>query len=181
MNTLSSRVRALLGAALLALAPAAAYASSCPASAVFNPITKVQWTCIFPITIGGVKIGTFDKLSNALDAQSSESPLCACRKGATFWFGVKVSFWSPSRMVDVVTEPGCMMALGTDILPTHGKLQGSQSSISDGTNTRKMFAQMHYYISPVWAMLDMFTDLPCLENKGFDVALMTEVLPTWHS
>src|SRR3546814_18363311 len=67
--------------------------------------------------------------------------------------------WSPNRMVDVVTEPGCMMALGADLLPTGGKLQGSQSSISDGTNTRKMFAQMHYYISPVWAMLDMFTDL----------------------
>jgi conjugal transfer pilus assembly protein TraU len=162
-----------------AIAPA--HASACPTSAVFNPVTKVQWTCIFPITIGGVKIGTFDKLSTALDAQSSESPLCACRKGATFWFGVKVSFWSPSRMVDVVTHPYCMMALGTDILPTHGKLQGSQSSISDGTNTRKMFAQMHYYISPVWAMLDMFTDLPCLETKGFDVALMTEILPTWQS
>src|SRR3546814_20638954 len=91
------------------------------------------------------------------------------------------SYWSPNRMVDVVTEPGCMMALGADLLPTGGKLQGSQSSISDGTNTRKMFAQMHYYISPVWAMLDMFTDLPCLENDGFDVAMINEVLPTWQS
>ncbi len=73
------------------------------------------------------------------------------------------------------------MALGADLLPTHGKLQGSQSSISDGINTRKMFAQMHYYISPVWKMLDMFTDLPCFEDDGFDVALITEVLPTWQS
>lgn len=159
----------------------AANASPCPAGAVFNPITKVRWTCIFPITIGGVRIGTFDKLSKELDAQSSTKPLCACRKGATFWFGVKVSFWSPNRMIDVVTEPGCMMALGADLMPAHGKLQGSQSSIADGTNTRKMFAQMHYYISPVWAMLDMFTDLPCLEDNGFDVALITEVLPTWQS
>ncbi|MDB5583245.1 MAG: conjugal transfer protein, partial [Bradyrhizobium sp.] len=71
--------------------------------------------------------------------------------------------------------------LGTDLMPTHGRLQGSQSSISDGTNTRKLFAQMHYYIAPVWAMLDMFTDLPCLEDDGFDVALMTELLPTWQS
>src|SRR3546814_13895489 len=36
-------------------------------------------------------------------------------------------------------------------------------------------------ISPVWAMLDMFTDLPCLENDGFDVAMIPEVLPTWES
>ncbi|MCH2219921.1 MAG: TraU family protein, partial [Dechloromonas sp.] len=88
---------ALLLAGLGAAAPA--HASSCPAGTVFNPITKVRWNCIFPITIGGVRIGSFDKLSKELDAQSSSKPLCACRKGATFWFGVKVSFWSPSRMV----------------------------------------------------------------------------------
>jgi conjugal transfer pilus assembly protein TraU len=160
--------------------PSQAHASKCESS-VFNPITKVRWTCIFPITVGGVRIGSFDVLDKALDAQSASKPLCACRKGVQFWFGVKVSYWSPNRMVDVVTEPGCMMALGADLMPTGGKLQGSQSSIADGTNTRKMFAQMHYYISPVWAMLDMFTDLPCLEDDGFDVALITEILPTWQS
>src|SRR3546814_14023246 len=71
-----------------------------------------------------------DKLDKALDAQSASKPLCACRKGATFWFGVKVSFWTLNRMIDVVTEPGCMLALGVDLIPTGGKLQGSQSSIS---------------------------------------------------
>src|SRR3546814_20902373 len=30
-------------------------------------------------------------------------------------------------------------------------------------------------------MLDMFSDLPCLEDDGYDVALMTEVMPTWQS
>lgn len=173
-------------ALLLAMAatlgwPGTAHASRCEAGTIFNPITKVRWTCIFPITIGGVRVGSYDKLDKALDAQSASKPLCACRRGAQFWFGVKVSYWSPNRMIDVVTEPGCMMALGADLMKTGGKLQGSQSSISDGTNTRKMFAQMHYYISPVWAMLDMFTDLPCFENDGFDVALITEILPTWQS
>ena len=162
-------------------AAAPAHASKCEAGTIFNPITKVRWNCIFPITIGGVRVGSFDKLDKELDAQSASKPLCACRKGATFWFGVKVSFWSPNRMIDVVTEPGCMMALGADLLPTGGRLQGSQSGIADGTNSQKMFAQMHYYISPVWKMLDMFTDLPCIEDDGFDVAMITEVLPTWQS
>ena len=160
---------------------APAQASKCEAGTIFNPITKVRWNCIFPITIGGVRVGSFDKLDKELDAQSASKPLCACRKGATFWFGVKVSFWSPSRMIDVVTEPGCMMALGADLLPTGGRLQGSVSSIADGTNSQKMFAQMHYYIAPVWKMLDLFTDLPCIEDGGFDVAMMTEVLATWQS
>ena len=172
-----------LGLALLfaIAAPPSAHASKCEAGTIFNPVTKVRWTCIFPITIGGVKVGSFDTLDKELDAQSASKPLCACRKGVSFWFGVKVSFWSPNRMVDVVTEPGCMMALGADLMPTGGKLQGSQSSIADGTNTAKMFAQMHYYVAPVWKMLDMFTDLPCIEDDGFDVALITEVLPTWQS
>ena len=51
------------------------------------------------------------KLDKALDAQSSSKPLCACRKGLQFWFGVKVSYWSPNRMVDVVTEPSTEMLL----------------------------------------------------------------------
>jgi conjugal transfer pilus assembly protein TraU len=175
----------LVTAALLSLAAAGwsrpALASKCEATSIFNPITKVRWTCIFPITIGGVQLGSSNALDKALDAQSSSKPLCVCRKGASVMFGVKVSFWSPNRMIDVVTEPGCMMALGADLMPTHGRLQGSQSSIADGTNTTKLFAQMHYYIAPVWAMLDMFTDLPCLEDDGFGVALITEVLPTWQS
>ncbi|WP_419198236.1 hypothetical protein [Novosphingobium resinovorum] len=33
----------------------------------------------------------------ALDAQSASKQLCACCKGVTFWSGVRVSFWSPSR------------------------------------------------------------------------------------
>ena len=169
-------------ASMVTVAPRAAHASKCPADTIFNPITKVRWTCVFPITIGGVRVGTFDKLSSTLDAQSSTSPLCFCREGASFIFGVKVSFWEPNRMVDIVTEPGCFMALGVDLMNTHGKLQGSTTSISDGAATRKMFAQMHYYISPVWAMLDLFTDIPCLKKEGsFDVALITEVLPTWQS
>ncbi len=169
----------ILGLSAMTATPA--HASKCEAGTIFNPITKVRWTCIFPITIGGVKVGSFDKLDKELDAQSASKPLCACRKGVSFWFGVKVSFWSPNRMVDVVTEPGCMMALGADLMPTGGKLQGSQSGIVDGTNSQKMFAQMHYYTAPVWKMLDMFTDLPCIEDDGFDVALITEVLPTWQS
>lgn len=170
----------LILALALFFAPRSAEASQCKSSP-FNPITKVQWSCIFPITVGGVRIGPADAMSKELDRQSASGPVCACANGAKVWFGVKVSFWSPNRMVDVVTEPGCMMALGVDIMSTKGRLQGSQSNISDGAATQKMFAQMHYYISPVWKMLDLFTDLPCFQDNGFDVALISEVLPTWQS
>ena len=90
MSRLISMLRT--GAAALALALVApatpAHASKCEAGTVFNPITKVRWNCIFPITIGGVRVGSYDKLDKELDAQSASKPLCACRKGATFWLGV---------------------------------------------------------------------------------------------
>ena len=60
-------------------ASAPAHASKCEAGTIFNPLTKVRWNCIFPITIGGVRVGSFDKLDKALDAQSASKPLCACR------------------------------------------------------------------------------------------------------
>ena len=98
---------AAIGMAIALLSPATpALASKCEADTIFNPVTKVRWNCIFPITIGGVRVGSFDKLDKALDAQSASKPLCACRKGASIWFGVKVSFWSPNRMVDVATLIG---------------------------------------------------------------------------
>jgi len=46
--------------------PGQAHASKCE-SGVFNPITKVRWTCIFPITVGGIRVGSYDKLDKALD------------------------------------------------------------------------------------------------------------------
>jgi conjugal transfer pilus assembly protein TraU len=43
-----------LAATCLTLAMASpAHASKCEAGTIFNPITKVRWSCIFPITIGG--------------------------------------------------------------------------------------------------------------------------------
>src|SRR6478609_7872177 len=95
---------ALAGVAMAMTATPAA-ASKCDAGTIFNPVTRVRWTCIFPITIGGVRVGPYDKLDRALDAQSASKPACACRRGASFWFGIKVSYWSPNRMIDVVTEP----------------------------------------------------------------------------
>ena len=82
----------LIGLAMTLAWPSPARASKCEAGTVFNPITKVRWTCIFPITVGGIRVGSFDKLDKALDAQSASKPLCACRKGIQFWFGVKVSY-----------------------------------------------------------------------------------------
>ena len=64
--------------------------------------------------------------------------------------------------------------------PAPGTLNGSQGTQAAG-GENSHFAQAHYYIFPVWSMLELFADFPCLEEAGFDLAYMTEIDPMWNS
>lgn len=141
-----------------------------------NPVTDVAWQCVFPISIGGlIQVGA----GAPVDPDNIDSPVCVCNNGTLPKIGVTFSFWEPARMIDTVTDPYCFMALGAKLAnPTPGRLGGDLGRQGGGA---KAFAQMHYYIFPVWKMLDMFTDLPCLNDTSFDVAFITEVLPTWNN
>jgi len=172
---LSNNCKALmLVGALFAMQPATA--TECPGTPI-NPITDVSWQCIFPIQIAGIiQLGG----SSNDSPDGIQNPLCVCIDGALPRIGLRVSFWEPARMIDTTSDPWCMMALGASLgSPAPGTL-GGQMSNSDGPLAGKTFQQMHYYIFPVWAMLNLFTDIPCLETNGFDVAMMTEVVPTWN-
>lgn len=168
------RRRLLLVVLLFGMHPVAS-ASACPSTPI-NPITDVSWQCIFPIQIAGViQLGG----SSNDSPDDIDNPLCVCLDGALPRLGLRVSFWEPARMIDTTSDPWCMMALGTRLAsPAPGTLGGQMAH--DGAYDAKTFQQMHYYIFPVWAMLNLFTDIPCLETNGFDVAMMTEVVPTWN-
>jgi conjugal transfer pilus assembly protein TraU len=156
-------------------ASSSAMASPCN-DGFINPLTKVSWNCVFPISIAGISIGK----KTALDEESIGSPVCTCTRNGIPTLGVKVSFWAPNRMIDTVSNPGCMMALGVDVLNTGGKLHGRSSSQTTNA-TRFTHQQSHYYIAPLWGMLNLFTDIPCLTEKEFDVAMMSELLPTYQN
>ncbi|CAG7600090.1 TraU protein [Hyalomma marginatum] len=71
-----------------------------------NSITDVCWKCLFPITIGGVKIVP----SSITDSQSSKQIICFCPRP---WIpapvpGIPVGFWEPVRLVDVTKSPMCI-------------------------------------------------------------------------
>jgi len=140
-----------------------------------NPVTDVSWQCIFPIRIGGLmQVGS----SSVPDPDPINNPICTCPPAQV---GINVSFYEPARMVDTVVDPFCFTAIGSQLAnPGPGTLGGGLMR-HDGTTTRA-FAQMHYYIFPAWAILDMFVDFPCIEAvNGFDVAMISEVLPTWNN
>ena len=60
---------------------------------------------------------------------------------------------------------------------TLGGTNGDSSGAGQGENT---IAQAHFIIYPVWGILEMFTDLVCVENSGLDYAYITEVDPLWQ-
>lgn len=165
----------LLGMVLLCVSAEKASASPCDGKMI-NPVTDIAWQCIFPIRIGGV----VQVSGNQQDSpDTTENALCYCDAGGMPTLGVHVSFWEPARIIDTVSEPWCLNAFGISLANTlPGTLDGSLGR-RDGQ--AKAFQQMHYYLFPAWAVLDMFTDIPCLEETDFDVAMMTEVVPTWNN
>lgn len=160
---------------IISLLSQVSLASLCP-SAGINMLTGISWQCTFPMRIGGVvQLGSNEPESG----DTTMDPVCICNGGNAPKVGISVSFWEPARIIDTVSEPYCMMVMGTSLgNPAPGSLDGSLGRTGSQS---KAFQQMHYYIFPAWAILDMFTDIDCLENKGFDVPMMTEVVATWNN
>ncbi|CAC9527362.1 IncF plasmid conjugative transfer pilus assembly protein TraU [uncultured Gammaproteobacteria bacterium] len=160
---------------LLATFGSKAYAGSCSDSFLSIP-TEVNWQCIFPISIGGVvEMGDGQSLGD----EGIGDSICVCGSSNPT-IGISVSFWEPARVIDTVRDAWCMNAIGTQLSnPSPGMSNGTQSIGGNGSR-EQLFAQMHYYKFPVWAILDMFTDLPCQEDTQFDIAMMSELLPNWN-
>ena len=93
----------LLAVALLALMPSAnALAQACSGRFV-NPIADVCWECLFPISIGPIRIGS---ASGAPDTPNPSSPICFCGSPIPR-IGLSLGVWEPARLVDVTRTPWC--------------------------------------------------------------------------
>src|SRR5579871_5383676 len=67
-----------------------------------NPITDICWSCLFPITIGGVSVSTSGE-----DTPNPQMPVCTCPMPIPPYqrIGFPISFWEPARLVDVTRTP----------------------------------------------------------------------------
>jgi conjugal transfer pilus assembly protein TraU len=98
--------------------------------------------------------------------------------------GISVSFWEPTRIIESVIDPFCFPSLGFELdnpLGGKGELRGTAQGQSGKDATSMYAAQAHLIIFPVWGLLGLLTDLPCLEQQWFDVAYFTELDPLWQS
>jgi len=176
-------VRAILAALLVVLAalafasPASAAPGSCTGKFV-NPITDVCWSCLFPMSVGGLKIWP----SGRPDTNNPASPICACGSPLPR-IGISVGFWEPVRLADVSMKPWCFVNLGgLKVAPGfdigQGYLTGPSAVGGRSQSTAKW--HVHWYVYPLLYWMEILTDFACFEQASFDIAYMTEVDPLWQ-
>lgn len=139
-----------------------------------NPITEVCWSCMLPITLGGVKLAAMSQEDNDTN---KGGPVCGCANPPRL--GVSIGFWEPVRIAEVVRHPYCFPTLGGMKLdlgvhaPSHGR--GKNITSHGGS-----FYHAHWYTFPILYLLEVLLESNCLEPAGFDIAYITEVDPIWN-
>ncbi len=144
-----------------------------------NPITDICWSCLFPITIGGMKV-----MGGREDTPNPHQLVCMCpRPPLPMVPGIPISFWEPVRLVDVTRTPYCLVNLGglEIVSGTSLKDRGSVSTNGGGSQRglKHSFYQVHWYIYPVIYWFELLSDFLCLEAASFDLAYITELDPFW--
>jgi conjugal transfer pilus assembly protein TraU len=143
-----------------------------------NPVTDICWSCIFPITIAGIK------LMSGEDTKNSRNVICTCnRPPANLPVpGIPISFWEPVRLVDVTRTPYCLVSMGGICLNNTGlKHRGAVSHSNTRNGLRRSFYQVHWYMYPLIYWLELITDFICIEKNSFDIGYLTELDPTWNN
>lgn len=140
-----------------------------------NPITEICWSCILPISIGGVAIGNF---GGQEDTENPTTAVCSCLVNPSI--GVGIGFWEPARHVEAVRKPFCLSALGGIDLDPGIPAPEAARYTKPAEGDQNSFYQAHFYVNPVLYWLEVIADFPCLERGSFDIAYMTEVDPLWN-
>jgi conjugal transfer pilus assembly protein TraU len=165
--------------ALLALAWIAAPAhAKCVDNDMIDPIDDIVWDCIFPISIVGIPIDFGEHPPD----DDHGGFLCECEGQGIIGIGFQVGFWEPARMIDTSADAWCFPGMGMEIDGGEtGSGYTSGGSYAHRAGHSMAFQHYHYYVMPVWHILDMFTDIPCVTDETqWDLAMVSEVRPDWH-
>ena len=139
-----------------------------------NPITDICWSCLFPITIGGMRVS-----ANHEDTPNPRQIICTCNRPIPR-IGIPISFWDPARLIDITRTPYCMVNIGGLSLRQTGIRQRGSVGNGHQSRMRSSFYHVHWYVYPVLYWLQLLTDFVCLEKGQFDVAYLTELDPLWN-
>ncbi|MBV1692243.1 TraU family protein [Novosphingobium sp. G106] len=142
-----------------------------------NPVTDVCWSCLFPLSVGGLHI--FPSLAGRPDTGNPALPICLCGSPIPR-IGIAMGFWEPVRLADVSVKPWCFVNLGGKrIAPGFDIGYGKARRTPDGPNTGSKW-HVHWYMYPLLYWMEVLTDMACLEQASFDIAYVTEIDPLWQ-
>ncbi len=118
-----------------------------------NPFTDVCWKCVFPISIGPLKVDM-----GMEDSGDSVPLICTCPAPPPLFvrIGFGAGFWEPARVAEVVRTPFCSPLLGGVTLGALAAPSGTNARTSD---RRDAFYHVHWYIYPLLAWMNLLTDL----------------------
>lgn len=148
-----------------------------------KPIGDVCWSCIFPISIGKMKLMN---VGGRRDSDNPSNPLCVCMRnigGVQVPVpGLAIGFWEPVRLIDVTRTPFCLVNMAGKKMPI-GKTRRigdvSKNFSTESTDSYSYY-NVHYYVYPLLYWFEVITDMGCLEKDSFDVLYMSEFDPTWN-
>lgn len=146
---------------------------------IINPVTDVNWNCMFPMTVAGVAVVDGNN-AGSNGQQGNTSPICSCLNDGVVKVGTPLSFWEPFAMVDTTYEAWNMLPLGVNLgMSAPYMLDGARGG---GDRGKAVKSNIHYFAFPVFKIMDMFHDLPCLKNDDeFDILMVSEVLPFFQN
>jgi|688.fasta_scaffold03135_19 conjugal transfer pilus assembly protein TraU len=139
-----------------------------------NPFTDVCWECLFPITINGVNVTPGYK-----DQGEHNQRFCFCA-GTPPRAGIPISFWEPCRLVDVTRHAYRLIGLGGITVGRESITNRGSIGVIEESSSRTSFYHVHWYTYPLFSLLGLFSDFPCVEKGEMDI-YMTELDPLWKN
>ncbi len=147
---------------------------------IFNPITDVCWSCIFPISIGNVPaiVGTVADTPNI----STVPCICEGKLLGLPQIGIPIGFWEGIELYDMAKEPFCFVSLGGVKIPAKVFSGIGSQSLAERSGRYSNW-HLHKYAMPIFKLLSIVFDTLCIElssfTSPFDVGYMTEIDPLW--
>jgi conjugal transfer pilus assembly protein TraU len=143
-----------------------------------NPVTDICWSCLFPVKIARVQVSPSNETTGY-----DGGFVCLCPAPPPLFtrVGVPLSYWEPTKLIDVTREKFCLVNLGG--IRIGGSTVKGHGHVGRGKKPgrKHSFYQVHVYIYPLTAWLKIAVDLLCFQEANpLELLYISEFDPTWN-
>lgn len=136
-----------------------------------NPLKDICWGCLFPLKIAGMD--SEDVKDNGFDFSKT---VCFCY-GQPPRPGIPLSFWEPTKLIDVTKEAYKLVGLGGVKI---GNATLKNRGFVGGHLAKTSFSHVHIYDYPILTLLGILTDFACIEKGSLDLQYFSELDIAWY-